>query len=52
MTAMYAWLWSKLPGPWPVRTLICIAAVTAVVVALFTWVFPAIEPWLNEPTLP
>ena len=49
---MYAWLWSKLPGPWPVRALICAAAAAAAVAALFTWVFPAIEPWVNQPTLP
>lgn len=49
---MYAWLWRKLPGPWPVRAVICAALAGAAVVALFTWVFPAIEPWVNQPSLP
>lgn len=37
---MYAWLWERLPGPVPVRILIALLAVAAVVVVCFWWVFP------------
>lgn len=37
---MYAWIWRHLPGIWPVRALIYLALIAAVVVALFLWVFP------------
>lgn len=37
---MYAWIWRRLPGPSPLRTLIFLALITAAVVALFLWVFP------------
>ena len=40
---MYAWVWRHLPGPWPVRTLIALAFVAAIVVLLFTTVFPWAE---------
>ena len=40
---MYAWLWRRLPGPWPVRLLIYLALIAAVVYALFIWVFPWVE---------
>jgi hypothetical protein len=43
---MYAWLWRHLPGPWPARTLACVLLVLAVVVVLFTLVFPWVEPRL------
>lgn len=45
---MYAWIWAHLPGPWPVRLLIALLLVAAVVVVLFTVVFPwaeALSPW-------
>lgn len=41
---MYAALWRVLPGPAWVRVAICLALVMVVVVACFTWVFPAIAP--------
>lgn len=47
---MYAELWQRLPGPTPVRTLIALALVLAVVAVLFLWVFPWAEqhlPFLN-----
>ena len=40
---MYAWVWRHLPGSWPVRTLVAIALVAAVVVLLFGTVFPWAE---------
>lgn len=39
---MYALLWRSLPGPWPVKAVLALALVAAVVVALFTWVFPEV----------
>lgn len=45
---MYGALWRVLPGPWPVRLLLCLLLVAAVVYALFEFVFPAVEhmiPW-------
>ena len=43
---MYAWLWRRLPGPFPVRVLLALLAVAVVVVVLFGWVFPWLEPRL------
>ena len=39
-------MWRKLPGPWPVKLLEALVAFAAVVVLLFTVVFPWIEPRL------
>lgn len=41
---MYAWLWRRLPGPWPVRLLIYLVLIAVVIYALFIWVFP----WAEE----
>lgn len=41
---MYAWVWQRLPGPWPARLLICLVLIAALVYALFMWVFP----WAEE----
>jgi hypothetical protein len=43
---LYAWLWRKLPGPWPVKALEALVAAAAVVLLLFTVVFPWVEPRL------
>lgn len=43
---MYGWIWRHLPGPTAVRGLICAVALAAIVVVLFTWVFPWLEPRL------
>ena len=43
---MYPWLWRHLPGPVPVKVLIALAALVAVVSLLFTVVFPWAEEWL------
>ena len=40
---MYAWIWRHLPGPVPVRLVIALALVAAVVLLLFTTVFPWAE---------
>jgi hypothetical protein len=40
---MYAWVWRHLPGPWPLRGLLAAVLVAAVVVLLFTLVFPWAE---------
>jgi len=41
---MYAWLWRVLPGPVVLRIVLLAVLAVAVVLACFTWVFPAIEP--------
>ncbi len=41
---MYAWLWSKLPGPTWVRAVIALLLFAVIVVGLFAWVFP----WLSH----
>lgn len=44
---MYAWVWQHLPGPWPVRLVVFLAMIAAVVAALFVWVFPWAEEAFN-----
>ena len=43
---MYARLWRRLPGPPAVRALLAVLLAAAVVVLLWTVVFPAVEPLL------
>ena len=43
---MYAWIWRNLPGPTPVRVVLCLVAFAAIVAVLFVWVFPWLEPRL------
>jgi hypothetical protein len=40
---VYGWFWRHVPGPWPVRVLVAVALLVAVVVLLFTVVFPWAE---------
>jgi hypothetical protein len=40
---MYAWIWRHLPGPLPLRIVLAAAIVAAVVLLLFTRVFPWAE---------
>jgi hypothetical protein len=40
---VYGWIWSHLPGPWPVRLLLSVALAGAAVLVLFTVVFPWAE---------
>jgi hypothetical protein len=41
---MYGPLWRRLPGPWPVKTLLSMILVVGVVAVCFLWLFPAIAP--------
>ena len=43
---MYAWLWRKLPGPWPAKLVWTVAGLAAIIAVLFLWVFPWLEPQL------
>jgi len=40
---MYAWIWRHLPGPLALRLLLALALAGAVVLLLFTQVFPWAE---------
>jgi hypothetical protein len=40
---MYGWIWRHLPGRWPVRLALSLALAAAVVLLLFTVVFPWAE---------
>lgn len=50
---MYGAIWRALPGPLLVRLMLAVVLLAAVIVALFTWVFPAVAPLLplNEPSV-
>lgn len=41
---MYGALWCAIPGPWPVKLLVMLALIAAVLYAMVTWVFP----WVDE----
>ena len=43
---MYAWIWRTLPGGLPGKLLGSLLLFAAVVLLLFTVVFPAVEPLL------
>lgn len=43
---MYGWIWNHLPGPTPVRVLLTLVLVAAIVALLFTVVFPWAVTWL------
>ena len=43
---MYAWLWRRLPGPRWVKAVAALLLVAAVVLLLFTVVFPWLSPRL------
>jgi hypothetical protein len=43
---LYGWIWKHLPGPWPVKALLALALLIAIVLVLFQWVFPWLEPRL------
>ncbi|HEX8496911.1 MAG TPA: hypothetical protein VF661_06925 [Actinomycetales bacterium] len=44
--SVYASLWRLLPGPRPVRALLALVLLLALVAVLFVWVFPAVAPLL------
>ena len=41
---IYSAIWRRLPGPLPVRILLALVLVLAVVAVCFLWVFPYIAP--------
>jgi hypothetical protein len=43
---VYGWVWNRMPGPWPAKLVWSAAGIAAVVVLLFTLVFPWLEPRL------
>lgn len=43
---MYGWLWRHIPGPLWLRIIIALLLIVAVVLALMTWVFPALSPYM------
>ena len=43
---MYAWLWRVLPGPAWLRAVLLLLLAAAVVAACFTWLFPAVAPFM------
>ena len=43
---MYAWIWRKLPGPTAAKAVEAVVLLAAVVLLLFTVVFPWLEPRL------
>ena len=43
---MYGWVWRKLPGRWPLKTVESLLIVTAVCALLVVVVFPWVEPQL------
>ena len=45
-TSLYGWLWSRLPGSRAVKTFVAVLLMIAVVLILFAWVFPRLEPRL------
>ncbi|MCA0328593.1 MAG: hypothetical protein LCI03_01665 [Actinobacteria bacterium] len=51
---MYGWIWSHLPGPWPVKAVLALALLAIVVLLCFQYVFPWLEsvvPWLGDVTV-
>jgi len=44
---MYAAMWRNLPGPWPVRLLLAVILLFAVVALLFIVVFPWVDSHLS-----
>ena len=49
---MYAWLYGKLPGPTPLRVVLVLALLAAVVLLLMEVVFPAVGISPGQPGLP
>lgn len=44
---MYGAIWRLLPGPVWLRLIIVLALLSAVVAALFTWVFPWVQEFVD-----
>ena len=45
-TAVYTWLWRKLPGGIPGKVAALLAMFLIITIVLFMWVFPWLEPRL------
>ncbi|KAB1655344.1 hypothetical protein F8O01_12015 [Pseudoclavibacter chungangensis] len=45
---MYGALWRVLPGPWPVKLLIVLVLVAAILYGLVYWVFPWVDSLLEQ----
>jgi hypothetical protein len=43
---MYAWIWRRLPGPWPAKLLGMLVLLLGVLALLFLVVFPKASPSL------
>ena len=43
---MYAWLWRHLPGPLALKITFSLSLFFLIVIALFAWIFPWLEPRL------
>jgi hypothetical protein len=43
---VYGPLWRFLPGPWPVKVLLSLVLVAAVVAICFLWLFPAVATYM------
>ncbi len=44
--SLYGALWRLLPGPLPVKIVLAAILLAGAVYALFTWVFPVLEPYM------
>lgn len=51
--SFYGLIWRLLPGPTALKVVEAVVLAFAVVAVLFTWVFPAVAPYLpfNETTV-
>jgi hypothetical protein len=43
---MYGPLWRLLPGPWPVKALLSVILLLAVIALCFLWLFPEVAPFM------
>ena len=45
---MYGAIWRALPGPWPLKLLLALVLIAAVLWAMVTWVFPWVDTFLPD----
>jgi hypothetical protein len=43
---MYAWIWRRLPGPWPAKLIGMLALLLGILALLFLVIFPKVSPSL------
>jgi hypothetical protein len=50
---VYAVLWRRLPGPWPLRVAVLLLLAVGAVAACFLWLFPVVAPYVpfNQQTV-